>query len=70
MKEDITWHIGLDEENGQLDKAAPKAYFHWHEDGKVIKTQAFTKLELLAEVKRLHQTESDSRIFEQALEEL
>lgn len=70
MKDEISWHIGNDEENGRVDTSPVKAYFYWRKDGKVVRSSEFTKNELLIEIDRLRTEGSDSSVFEEALRKL
>lgn len=48
MKEDIGFHIG--KEVSPLDKPPFRAYFHWTNDGQIVKCEDFPKQELEREI--------------------
>jgi len=68
MKEDIGFHVG--KEVGPLDKPPFRAYFHWTNDGQIVKCEDFSKQELETEIASGQREGRELDLFREALNRL
>jgi len=68
MPEDIGFHIG--KEVSPLDKPPFRAYFHWTQEGLLVKSEDFSKQELEAEITSGRRDGRELELFKEALQRL
>jgi hypothetical protein len=68
MKEDVGFRIG--KETSPLDKPPFRAYFHWINDGQLVKYEDFSKEELETEIASGQRTGRELELFKEALHRL
>ena len=68
MTEDIGFHIG--KEMSPLDKPPFRAYFHWTREGRLLRSEDFSKQELEVEITSGRRDGRELELFKEALQRL